>query len=170
MEASESALYGKVIERADRSPRKLTSKSGQLQIPSGSKILDRLYNDNGVRVRMLRRGRPNKVPTVKELIDHLSKKQGERMLDLQAKGSKVEKPAGYTGVGSNRDSMMNTSSIHSMMDGIRCASETPRTYNAEIALQTEIRCLSERPTRFDILDMAYHYSGSKTERAKVQQG
>lgn len=64
--------------------------NGYIQLPSSSQILERLYNDHGVRIRMIRRNRPRKIPTVRELIDHLSKKH-ERLLEIQAKGAKIEK-------------------------------------------------------------------------------
>ena len=67
-----------------------TAANGYIQLPSSSQILERLYNDHGVRVRMIRRNRPKKIPTVRELIDHLSKKH-ERLLEIQAKGAKIEK-------------------------------------------------------------------------------
>lgn len=172
MDTPDPTLYGKEVETINRktlnqSPgRQAHEKSGQIHIPSSSKILERLYNDNGIRVRMLRRGRPNKVPTVKELIDQLSRKQCDRLLDLEAKGSRVEKPCGYTGnVGSNRDSMMNTSSIRTMADSMRCASETPRRVAMDIALQEQLRCLSERPTRLEI-NMDYQPTTSRTDCTK----
>lgn len=70
--------------------RRVSTGNGYIQLPSSSQILERLYNDHGVRIRMVRRNRPRKIPTVRELIDQLSKKH-ERLLEIQAKGAKIEK-------------------------------------------------------------------------------
>ena len=173
MDTPEKALIGREVdivdrESPDRSPRRLGchGKSGQMQLPSNSRILEQLYNDNGIRVRMLRRGRPHKVPTVKELIDHLAKRQQcDRSVDLEAKGRSVEKPNGYTGIGSNRDSMMNTSSLHSMADNMRCVSEAPRHTAMEGALQDQLRSYSERPAKFEVMDIDYtSMMGLRAER------
>ena len=63
--------------------------NGYIQIPSSSQLLERLYNNHGVRVRMIRRSRPKKIPTVRELIDHLAKKH-EKLLEMEGKGAKIE--------------------------------------------------------------------------------
>ena len=85
--SSEEEIVKAALQRQTQTQ---TTGNGYIQLPSSSQILERLYNDHGVRVRMIRRNRPKKIPTVRELIDHLSKKH-ERLLEIQAKGSKIEK-------------------------------------------------------------------------------
>lgn len=75
-------------ELVDATLRQVSKGNGCIQLPSSSQILERLYNDHGVRVRMIRRNRPRKIPTVRELIDTLSKKH-ERLLAM-GKGAKIE--------------------------------------------------------------------------------
>ena len=50
-----------------------------VHLPTSSHLLSRLYANHGVRVRMVRKHRTQKIPTVKELIDQLAKKH-ERLL------------------------------------------------------------------------------------------
>ena len=56
---------------------------GTLHLPAGCDLLTQLYANHGVRVRMVRRPpRRDKIPTVRQLIDHLSRKH-EQMLDAE---------------------------------------------------------------------------------------
>lgn len=122
-------------------PRRYSHGSSMVHIPSSSQILERLYNDQGVRVRMVRRGRPNRIPTVKELIDHISKKH-ERLLELEMKGSKVEKPIDINLTG-RRDLGMRVDSFRSMSEAVRADVD-------DFVGRDRYSCLSERPTRFEI--------------------
>ncbi|KAH3696216.1 hypothetical protein DPMN_083681 [Dreissena polymorpha] len=137
-------------------PQTSRKKTG-VQIPSGSRILERLYNDQGVRIRMLRRGRPNRIPTVKELIDHLSKKH-EHLLELEAKGNKMEKPEvsprNYTpaNYALNHNEQMRVESMRCVSDIYRSASDTARGMAEKVTESDEIRCLSERPIKFEVLE------------------
>lgn len=116
-------------------PRRYLHGSSMMHISSSSQILDKLYNDQGIRVRMVRRGRPNRIPTVRELIDHLTKKH-ENLLELEAKGNKLEtgqKDAGFK------------------LDTVQCMSES-RSDIGDLVNRERYRCLSDRPTRFEVWD------------------
>ncbi|KAL4237070.1 hypothetical protein ACF0H5_005454 [Mactra antiquata] len=124
-------------------PKRFSLSSGPMHIPSGSHILERLYNDQGVRIRMVRRGRPNKVPTVKELIDHLTQKH-ERLLELEAKGSKVEKPeTGSSSTVSRQDTNMKLENLRDSMEPVN--RDTERGLESARTI-----CLSERTARFEV--------------------
>ena len=86
IETTKSASKDEII---DANLQRLSTGNGYIQLPSNSQILERLYNDQGVRVRMIRRNRPKKIPTVRELIDQLAKKH-ERLLEMEGKGAKIE--------------------------------------------------------------------------------
>jgi hypothetical protein len=122
-------------------PRRYSHGSSMVHIPSSSQILERLYNDQGVRVRMVRRGRPNKIPTVKELIDHISKKH-ERLLELEMKGNKVEKPVDLN--------LSGRKDVGMRVDSLRSMSEAVHTDIDDFVRRDRYSCLSERPTRFEI--------------------
>ena len=123
-------------ELADQTLRRISHRSGSVQLPSGSHILDRLYNDHGVRVRMVRRTRPNRIPTVKELIDHLSKKH-ERLLEME--GTKIDAPANVTPRCETRV----------VLDKVRCLSETPEGSPSLLGStrRDDKRCGSEKQRR-----------------------
>ncbi|KAL3868495.1 hypothetical protein ACJMK2_041296, partial [Sinanodonta woodiana] len=53
--------------------------SVRIRFSSDSQLLSKLYSNHGIRVRMIRRTRPPKIPTVRELINRLSKKH-EKLL------------------------------------------------------------------------------------------
>ncbi|XP_041357167.1 uncharacterized protein LOC121374232 isoform X3 [Gigantopelta aegis] len=63
---------------------------GSIHIPAGSNYLLRLYSNHGVRVRMVHRNHSQKIPTVRELIERLSKKH-EKLLLEEMERSKAEK-------------------------------------------------------------------------------
>lgn len=145
-----------------RLPQRYSHGTSPMHIPSGSQILEKLYSDQGVRVRMLRRGRPNRIPTVKELIDQLSKKH-EHILELEAKGKKVAKPDKGS-VTSRREA--------ARMDTMRCVSETLRNSYEDLVVRDEIRCASERPARFVIWEPdskgSFDVKGHQTQLAKTE--
>ncbi|XP_076462312.1 uncharacterized protein LOC143294740 [Babylonia areolata] len=63
------------VEGADRRVR--VDPDGTLHLPAGCDLLTHLYANHGVRVRLVRRPPPpkrEKIPTVRQLIDHLSHK------------------------------------------------------------------------------------------------
>lgn len=141
-------------------PRRYSHGSSLMHIPTSSQILERLYSDQGVRVRMVRRGRPNRIPTVKELIDHITKKH-ERLLELEVKGNELEKPVGLD---------LNTPR-HTGIRGetLRCGSVTAYTDTENVKGRIQYRCLSDRPTRFEVwepesggsLEITGHHGKSK---------
>lgn len=122
-------------------PKRFSLSSGPMHITSGSHILERLYNDQGVRIRMVRRGRPNKVPTVKELIDHLSQKH-ERLLELEAKGNKVEKPTTGSSVSRSETSLK----LDTMRSSLECL---PKDID-DAADSSRLRSISDRCARFEV--------------------
>ena len=136
----------------------LPKRKSSLAIPSNSHILERLYNDHGVRVRMVRRGRP-RIPTVKELIDQLSKKH-ETLLELEMKGRQLEKPSMRTSYMTpatyalSRSETMRMETLRALSDTYRGSSEIPRTVDTcrdtRAAEQDTVRCLSERPAKFEV--------------------
>ncbi|XP_041357166.1 uncharacterized protein LOC121374232 isoform X2 [Gigantopelta aegis] len=72
----------------DKEP--MLNVDGSIHIPAGSNYLLRLYSNHGVRVRMVHRNHSQKIPTVRELIERLSKKH-EKLLLEEMERSKAEK-------------------------------------------------------------------------------
>ncbi|KAK7501064.1 hypothetical protein BaRGS_00007549 [Batillaria attramentaria] len=51
---------------------------GTIRLPAGCELLTKLYANHGVRIRMVRR---QKIPTVRQLIDQLSRKHDQMLAD-----------------------------------------------------------------------------------------
>lgn len=143
-------------------PQRYSHGTNPLHMPNSSQILERLYQDQGVRVRMLRRGRPNKIPTVKELIDQLSKKH-DHILELEAKGKRVVKPD-RGGLTSRREA--------ARLDTMRCMSETLTSSYEDLLARDEMRCASERPARFEIWEPesrgSFEVKGQQKQQTKSE--
>ena len=117
----------------DETLRRFSVQSGPVQLPSSSQILERLYNDHGVRVRMVRRGRPNRVPTVREMIDFLAKKH-DKLLEME--GRSVD----------HRHSPANSGTTVSggQEEGQRCLSERGLAGDRLPRGAGDVRCHSEK--------------------------